>query len=89
MSPGAMILSGSSASRDPARGLVPRCLEYLFAHMSRETRRSGGAVTYTCKCSFFEIFNERVFDLLDATGGIGESGKTSGGGSKGGLGHSG
>jgi kinesin family protein 15 len=84
LKPGGSLLSGNS--RDPARGLVPRCLEYLFAHMSRETRRSGGAVAFTCKCSFFEIFNERVFDLLDATGGI-ETGK--GGGAQGGGGFQG
>jgi len=32
-------------------------------------RRGNGAVQYTCRCSFFEILNERVFDLLDAAGG--------------------
>lgn len=51
---------------DEQRGLVPRVLEYLFAHVAREERRNGGSVKYLCRCSFYEIFNERVFDLLDA-----------------------
>jgi len=41
-------------------------LEYIFSQIAREARRTNGEMTYTCKCSFFEIFNERVFDLLDA-----------------------
>lgn len=56
-------------SGDDQRGLVPRVLEYLFAHVAREERRNGGAVTYLCRCSFYEIFNERVFDLLDSDSG--------------------
>jgi hypothetical protein len=54
------------AGPDEQRGLVPRVLEYLFAHVAREERRNGGRVRYLCRCSFYEIFNERVFDLLDA-----------------------
>lgn len=54
------------ATPDEQRGLVPRVLEYLFAHVAREERRNGGSVRYLCRCSFYEIFNERVFDLLDA-----------------------
>ncbi|GAB5033314.1 kinesin-like protein kif15 [Nannochloropsis oceanica] len=56
-------------SGDDQRGLVPRVLEYLFAHVAREERRNGGAVTHLCRCSFYEIFNERVFDLLDSDSG--------------------
>lgn len=56
-------------SDDEHRGLVPRVLEYLFAHVAREERRNGGAITYLCRCSFYEIFNERVFDLLDSDSG--------------------
>jgi kinesin family member 15 len=38
----------------------------LFVQIARETRRSNGEIKFTCKSSFFEIFNERVFDLLDS-----------------------
>ena len=68
--------AASAAARE-ARGLVPRCLEFLFDQIARETRRSNGSLSYSCKCSFFEIFNERVFDLLDSAGsaGAGDSGR--------------
>jgi kinesin family member 15 len=46
------------------RGLVPRVLEYLFDSISAEVAASAGRVRYNCRCSFYEIFNERVFDLL-------------------------
>lgn len=58
--------AGPDGTPDEQRGLVPRVLEYLFAHVAREGRRNGGSVRYLCRCSFYEIFNERVFDLLDA-----------------------
>ena len=38
----------------------------LLIRLSREERRCNGRVKYLCRCSFYEIFNERVFDLLDA-----------------------
>jgi kinesin family member 15 len=43
-----------------SRGMVPRILEYLW-----------GTVTLDCsfyfKCSFYEIYQEKIFDLLDPT----------------------
>ncbi|CAN0061430.1 unnamed protein product [Scytosiphon promiscuus] len=47
------------------RGLVPRVLEYLYANIARQVDKGGGKVSYSCKCSFYEIFNEKVFDLVD------------------------
>ena len=68
--PEALMATGGVApvggSGDGMRGLVPRALEYLFQQIARESRRTNGKLEYACKCSFFEIFNERVFDLLDA-----------------------
>ena len=68
--PEALMATGGVApvggSGDGMRGLVPRALEYLFQQIARESRRTNGKLEYSCKCSFFEIFNERVFDLLDA-----------------------
>ena len=28
-------------------------------------RSRGEQISYSCKCSFYEIFNEKVFDLVD------------------------
>ncbi|TDH68423.1 hypothetical protein CCR75_007864 [Bremia lactucae] len=45
------------------RGLVPRVFDYLFDNvMANDTRKS---VQHTFACSFLEIYNERVYDLLD------------------------
>lgn len=49
------------------RGLMPRCFEHLFSMVSRETLKRGNSVKYLVTCSFLEIYNERIFDLLDAT----------------------
>ena len=63
------IMDAGGVGTHHQRGMVPRSLDFLFDQISREVRRSNGAVQYTCRCSFFEIFNERVFDLLDSAGG--------------------
>ncbi|CAM9349556.1 unnamed protein product, partial [Phaeothamnion confervicola] len=47
------------------RGLVPRVLEFLFSTIAQRQWKAGGSTTFDCKCSFYEIFNESVFDLLD------------------------
>jgi kinesin family member 15 len=47
------------------RGLIPRVFEYLFALIARNARKSGGKVSCTCKCSFIEIYNEQIIDLLN------------------------
>lgn len=48
------------------RGLLPRCIEFLFASINREMRRCEG-LEFLVKCSFIEIYNEQVIDLLSAT----------------------
>ncbi|CAE7917797.1 KIF15, partial [Symbiodinium sp. KB8] len=60
---------------DEAR-LLPRVLRHLFAttaqrtgqvrKMKLVTAEKGSKVSYTTKCSFLEIYNERIIDLLDA-----------------------
>ncbi|XP_037096536.1 kinesin-like protein KIF15-A [Syngnathus acus] len=47
---------------DELRGVIPRSFEYLFFLINREVSRSK---TFLCKCSFIEIYNEQIFDLLD------------------------
>ena len=44
----------------PNRGLVPRVLEYLWTTI-------GHNPSYRFACSFYEIYQEKIFDLLDAT----------------------
>ena len=47
-------------AQEASRGLVPRVLEYLWSHISVQNANTK----FTCKCSFYEIYQERVFDLL-------------------------
>jgi len=46
------------------RGLMPRTLEYLFSIISQEEAKSG---KIELSCSFLEIYNETLTDLLDPT----------------------
>ncbi|ETW07316.1 hypothetical protein H310_01863 [Aphanomyces invadans] len=46
-------------SGDQHRGLIPRVMDYLFQHLQRPT------TIFTCTCSYLEIYNERIYDLLD------------------------
>ncbi len=48
-------------------GLMPRVFAYLCARISEEQKK--GDVKYSCRCSFLEIYNEKIFDLLTPTGG--------------------
>ncbi|WOH15809.1 hypothetical protein DCAR_0935355 [Daucus carota subsp. sativus] len=47
-------------------GITPRIFEYLFKriHEEEESRRDE-RLEYSCKCSFLEIYNEQITDLLD------------------------
>ncbi|XP_019725757.1 kinesin-like protein KIF15 isoform X1 [Hippocampus comes] len=47
---------------DELRGVIPRSFEYLFFLINREMSQSK---SFLCKCSFIEIYNEQIFDLLD------------------------
>eukprot|EP00884_Botryococcus_braunii_P012461 jgi/Botrbrau1/21215/Bobra.39_2s0016.1 len=49
------------------RGLAPRMLERLFQRISEEEDRSGRDVRYSCRCSFLEIYNESISDLLNTS----------------------
>ncbi|TYZ65592.1 hypothetical protein PybrP1_011104 [[Pythium] brassicae (nom. inval.)] len=51
------------------RGLVPRVFDYLFDGATAAAA-AGARVQHTFACSFLEIYNERVFDLLDGGGGV-------------------
>uniref|UniRef100_A0A4W3ITI8 Kinesin-like protein n=1 Tax=Callorhinchus milii TaxID=7868 RepID=A0A4W3ITI8_CALMI len=47
------------------RGVIPRSFEYLFYLISREKEKAGDGKDFLCKCSFIEIYNEQIYDLLD------------------------
>lgn len=51
---------------DELRGVIPRSFEYLFFLIGREVERSGKSKSFLCKCSFIEIYNEQIYDLLDS-----------------------
>ncbi|NXB96845.1 KIF15 protein, partial [Vidua chalybeata] len=48
------------------RGVIPRSFEYLFFLIEREKKKAGSGKSFLCKCSFIEIYNEQIFDLLDS-----------------------
>uniref|UniRef100_G3P071 Kinesin motor domain-containing protein n=1 Tax=Gasterosteus aculeatus aculeatus TaxID=481459 RepID=G3P071_GASAC len=50
---------------DELRGVIPRSFEYLFFLINREVEKSGQSKSFLCKCSFIEIYNEQIYDLLD------------------------
>ncbi|KAL3621187.1 hypothetical protein CASFOL_036099 [Castilleja foliolosa] len=50
----------------PNRGMTPRIFEFLFARIrAEEESRRDERLMYNCKCSFLEIYNEQITDLLD------------------------
>ncbi|KAF8017774.1 hypothetical protein BT93_H2848 [Corymbia citriodora subsp. variegata] len=47
-------------------GITPRIFEYLLARIREdEESRKEEKLTYSCKCSFLEIYNEQITDLLE------------------------
>uniref|UniRef100_A0ACD6A0W5 Uncharacterized protein n=1 Tax=Avena sativa TaxID=4498 RepID=A0ACD6A0W5_AVESA len=49
----------------PECGMIPRIFELLVARIREEEEsRRGENLKYNCKCSFLEIYNEQITDLL-------------------------
>ncbi|KAK9022115.1 hypothetical protein V6N11_002406 [Hibiscus sabdariffa] len=47
-------------------GMIPRVFEHLFTRIQKEKDiRKDEKLRFTCKCSFLEIYNEQILDLLD------------------------
>ncbi|KAF7815945.1 kinesin-like protein KIN-12F isoform X1 [Senna tora] len=62
--PSAMVEEPSPSSH---QGLVPRIFKMLFSELEREQHISKGKqFNYQCRCSFLEIYNEQIGDLLDS-----------------------
>ncbi|KAK9078967.1 hypothetical protein SSX86_000636 [Deinandra increscens subsp. villosa] len=57
-------LLGDEISSDE-QGLTPRVFERLFARISEEQNKNADKqLLYQCRCSFLEIYNEQITDLL-------------------------
>jgi len=50
-------------SPDPSVGIIPRAVAQIFSTIRQNQSRSG-AIQYTVKVSFIEIYNEDLIDLL-------------------------
>ncbi|KAG5029417.1 hypothetical protein JHK87_012931 [Glycine soja] len=62
--PANALSDGNSASDQ--QGLAPRVFERLFACINEEQiKHSDKQLKYQCHCSFLEIYNEQIADLLD------------------------
>ncbi|XP_010917897.1 kinesin-like protein KIN-12G [Elaeis guineensis] len=47
-------------------GMTPRVFEHLFSRIQKEKEsRRDEKLRFTCKCSFLEIYNEQILDLLN------------------------
>ncbi|KAD1657700.1 hypothetical protein E3N88_42498 [Mikania micrantha] len=47
-------------------GMTPRLFKYLFTRIKlEEESRRNDRLKYSCKCSFLEIYNEQITDLLE------------------------
>ncbi|KAL2944892.1 Kinesin-like protein KIN-12F [Bienertia sinuspersici] len=63
--PSAMV-EGQSPSTQ--QGIVPRIFKKLFSEIEREKENLGDKqINYQCRCSFLEMYNGQIGDLLDPT----------------------
>ncbi len=56
-----IMLKGASPDHPELKGVLPRMMEYVFAAIQMAPEE----VEFTVKCSFLEIYNEKLQDLLD------------------------
>ncbi|KAK1258356.1 Kinesin-like protein KIN12B [Acorus gramineus] len=53
-------------STSAEKGLTPRIFELLFSRINEEqVKHADKQVNYQCRCSFLEIYNEQITDLLE------------------------
>lgn len=59
-------IEGAEQKLSSNRGMTPRVFEHLFARIRKEEdARKEEKLKFICKCSFLEIYNEQVADLLE------------------------
>ncbi|KAJ7948121.1 Kinesin-like protein [Quillaja saponaria] len=47
-------------------GMTPRVFDHLFSRIQKEKEaRRDEKLRFTCKCSFLEIYNEQILDLME------------------------
>ncbi|KAF5194421.1 Kinesin, partial [Thalictrum thalictroides] len=62
--PANALLEGNIANSP--QGLTPRVFEQLFTRIDEEqVKHADRQLQYQCRCSFLEIYNEQITDLLD------------------------
>lgn len=47
------------------RGLMPRIFEYIFNIVEKNKQEASSQIEYMLKCSYLEIYQEQIVDLLD------------------------
>ncbi|XP_020217014.1 kinesin-like protein KIN-12B [Cajanus cajan] len=58
--------ANSLSEENDQQGLASRVFQRLFARLNEEqTKHSDKQLNYQCHCSFLEIYNEQIMDLLD------------------------
>lgn len=56
--------SGHTIGIDPEQlGIIPRVISFIFNEVSVRSKKAE----FIVKCSFLEIYNEEIHDLLDAS----------------------
>ena len=71
---------GQGAAGEADRGLIPRVLEEIFVQMARRQAAAaaeGRPLHYRCSCSYLQVYNDVLTDLLEGDA----SAMLSGGGS--------
>ncbi len=46
-------------------GLIPRVISYIFDHLQQRFNPMNGQFIYQLQCTFAEIYNKKIIDLLD------------------------
>lgn len=60
------VMADSEDFPSEGRGLTPRVFERLFARIDEEEKiNADRQLVYQCRCSFLEIYNEQITDLLE------------------------
>ncbi|KAL6553373.1 hypothetical protein OROGR_007215 [Orobanche gracilis] len=50
------------------QGIVPRIFQNIFSEIHKEQGNADGKmINYQCRCSFLEVYDEKISDLLDPT----------------------
>ncbi|KAM1342622.1 hypothetical protein ACFX2F_006926 [Malus domestica] len=59
-------IEGGTRRHSANCGMTPRVFEYLFSRIQKEKEAGRDEkLKFICKCSFLEIYNEQILDLLD------------------------